>query len=262
LDFVTNGILSRIVKESGGPDAKIVIIPTASSIPVEVGQNYISAFKELNCSNLTVLDMRKREDAENKENIKHIVEADCIMFSGGDQSKIVDIIGQTTIHKILKERFEKERIVIAGTSAGAMAMSAEMISGGSSTEALNKGSVQMRKGMNFIPGLIIDTHFIQRGRFGRVSEAVARFPNLLGVGLAENTGMVVENCNKFTVIGSGMVIVFDPSNLTHNNVKILPEGTPMTMANLIVHVLANGDSFYIDERKLTVLPMLEAFKDL
>ncbi len=260
LDFVKDGILSRIVRESGGLDSKIKVITTASQIPVEVGENYTKAFGRLGCTNVHILDIRTREDTELAENIQHIQEADCIMMSGGDQSRIVDIIGSTSMHRLIKHRFQNERIVIAGTSAGAMAMSNEMISGGSSSEALIKGSVRMRDGMNLIPGLIIDSHFIQRGRFGRLAEAVARHSHLLGVGLAEDTGMIIENCNHIKVIGSGMVIVFDPGSLSHNNVEILPEGTPMTMTDLTVHVLANGDSFVIDERQVGVLPVDAEFE--
>lgn len=260
LDFVTEGILSRVVKESGGNSAKILIITTASQIPEEVGQNYLQAFSKLGCTDVTHLDLREPADSEADVNIKHIQEANCIMFSGGDQSRIVDIIGNSSIHKLLKHRFQNERIVIAGTSAGAMAMSSEMISGGSGSEALVKGSVQMREGMKFIPGLIIDSHFIQRGRFGRLAEAVAAHPHLVGVGLAEDTGLIIENCNQIKVIGSGMVIIFDPSTLSHNNVEILPEGIPITMADLTVHVLANSDSYNIDERSIGVLPIDAEFE--
>ena len=260
LDFVKDGILSRVVKESGGLDANICVVTTASQIPDEVGENYISAFDRLGCTNVTILDIRTREDAESQEIVDQVKEADCMMFSGGDQSRISDIIGDTQMHHVLKHRFQNETLVIAGTSAGAMAMSSEMISGGSSSEALVKGSVRMREGMQFIPGLIIDSHFIKRGRFGRLAEAVARHPHLLGVGLAEDTGMIIKNCDHFTIIGSGMVIIFDPGTLTHNNVQILPEGTPMTMSNLTVHVLANGDSFEINQKKLHVLPIDAEFE--
>ena len=260
LDFVKDGILSRVVSESGGNDVKIVLITTASRIPFEVGENYLTAFTSLGCTDIVIMHIQEPEESELPENIKAIQEASCVMFSGGDQSRIVDIIGNSTIHRILKHRFQNERIVIAGTSAGAMMMSTEMIAGGSSTEALTKGSVEMREGMKFIPGLIIDSHFIQRGRFGRLAEAVAMFPHKLGIGLAEDTGLIIENCNQIKVIGSGMVIIFDPANLTHNNVEILSEGTPMTMANLTVHVLANSDSFTIDEKKIEVLPMEADFE--
>ena len=255
LEYITEGILSRVVKESGGINAKIVVIPTASSIPDEVINNYILAFTKLGCVDVNILDIRKREQSEERENIELISKADCIMFSGGDQSKITKFIGGTTIHKILLQRFQTDQIVIAGTSAGAMCMSEEMITGGSSSQSFFKGSVGMSKGMGFIPKLIIDSHFITRGRFGRLAEAVAKHPTLIGIGLAEDTGLVIKNCNDFEVIGSGMIILFDPNRLQHNNIEILEEGTPMTLTNLTTHVLANGDRFNIDKRLVKVLPM-------
>jgi len=256
LEFIEDGILARIVAECSVKDPKIIIIPTASSIPVEVGENYKKAFTKLGCTDIHILDIRSTEDAEKPESIELIKSANCIMFSGGDQSKITAKIGNSTIHKIIKNRYQNETgFVIAGTSAGAMAMSEEMIAGGSSTEAFIKGAVNMNKGLGLIPELIIDTHFIQRGRFGRQSEAVARFPELLGIGLAEDTGLIIKKGNEFEVIGSGMIIVFDAANLSHNNEKILKIGTPMTMANLVVHVLAIGDRFNIETRKVKVLPL-------
>ena len=260
LEFIEEGILYHVVREAGGIDANIVVIPTASSIPVEVGENYLTAFSTLGCKNVKVLDIRSKEDSETEHAIELIKNANCVMFSGGDQSKITDKIGGTTIHSILADRYKNEEgFVIAGTSAGAMVMANEMIAGGSATESFIKGAVNMYKGLGLIPELIVDTHFIRRGRFGRQSEAVAKFPNLLGIGLAEDTGMIIKNGNDCTVIGSGMVIVFDGRTLTHNNEKILEEGTPMTMANLTVHVLSNSDEYDIRNRKVKVLPIEAPF---
>lgn len=260
LEFIEEGILYHVVKEAGGTNANIVVIPTASSIPVEVGENYTDAFTTLGCKNVHVLNIKSKKDSEKAESIEAIKNANCIMFSGGDQSKITKRIGGTTIHKILLDRYKNEEgFVIAGTSAGAMAMTNEMIAGGSSREAFVKGAVTMFKGLSLIPELMIDTHFIQRGRFGRVSEAVAKFPKLLGIGLAEDTGMIIKNGNDCTVIGSGMAIVFDGSELSHNNEKLLKEGTPMTMTHMIVHVLSNGDQYDIKNRKVSVLPIEASF---
>ncbi|MFC5194563.1 cyanophycinase [Bizionia hallyeonensis] len=256
LDYVEEGILAHVVYEAGGKQAKIIVIPTASSIPVEVGENYLTAFATLGCRNVTVLDIRSQADSERADFIDHIKTADCIMFSGGDQSKIAKYIGGSTIHTILMERYKNdEGFVIAGTSAGAMAMSEEMIAGGSAAKSFVKGAVKMRKGLGLIPELVIDTHFIQRGRFGRITEAIAKFPEKTGFGLAEDTGMIIKNGENCTVIGSGMVIVFDGKTLTLNNQRVLEEGTPMTMANLTLHILANGDQYDITHHKVTVLPI-------
>lgn len=258
-EFISEGILFHVVTEAGGKDANIVVIPTASSIPEEVGDNYLDAFQKLGCTNVTIADIRSREDAESVEYIALVKQADCIMFSGGDQSKISAKIGDTLMHQLIKDRYMHEPIVIAGTSAGAMAMSDEMIAGGSATESFIKGAVRMSKGLHLIPELIFDTHFIRRGRFGRQSEAIAKFPHLIGMGLAEDTGLIIREGRHCTVIGSGMIIIFDGSRLIHNNEGILKEGTPMTMSNLIVHVLSNGDQYDIKDRTIQALPIEASF---
>lgn len=258
MDYISQGILARVVFESGGNGARILVITTASGIPDVVAQNYIDAFDKLGCNNVETLYIGSKDEANLSENLEKLKQADCVMFSGGNQSKITTYIKNTQFHKLLMERYLKEEFVIAGTSAGAMCMSAEMISGGSSKESFIKSSTKMRKGMSLAPEIIIDTHFIQRGRFGRLSEAVARFPNLVGIGLAEDTGMVIRGGNNCDIIGSGMVIIFDPGKLTHNNFKILKDGTPLTMRNLITHVLSNGDSFDIKERRVDVMAAVKS----
>ena len=259
LEYIEEGILARVVRESGGKGAKIVVIPTASSIPVEVGNNYLEAFDKLRCNNVHILDIRSRKESDFSENLDMVADADCVMFSGGDQSKITKKIRGTKLHELLTDRFVKEPLIIAGTSAGAMCMSTEMITGGSGRESLIKDAVHMEQGMGFIGNLIIDSHFIRRGRFGRLAEAVAKFPELLGVGLAEDTGLVIKKCETFEIIGSGMVILFDPRDLKHNNVKLLKSGTPMSLVNLKVHVLTNGDKFNITKRQVKVLPLDSPF---
>lgn len=255
LEFISDGILYHVVKEAGGKQSKIVVIPTASSIPDEVSANYIEAFNKLGCNDIHILDIRKRVQANKLSNLALIKAADAVMFTGGNQSKIAQKIGGTKLHELLTERYIKEDFVIAGTSAGAMCMSKEMITGGSSKESFIKGAVGMNQGLGFIKGLIIDSHFIRRGRFGRLAEAVAKFPRLVGVGLAEDTGLIIKQSNTFEVIGSGMVILFDPRKLKHNNEKILKMGTPMSLTNLKTHVLANGDRFNIRKKKVEVLPV-------
>ncbi|GEQ85201.1 cyanophycinase [Patiriisocius marinistellae] len=254
LEYIEDGILSRVVKEAGGSNAKIIVIPTASSIPLEVGENYLDAFKKLGCSNVHVMNIRDRDQSETPGNIKLMEEADCVMFSGGNQSNITRKIGGTKLHGVMLKRYQNEKFVIAGTSAGAMCMSHEMITGGSSQESFIKGAVGMDKGMSFIPELIIDSHFIRRGRFGRMAEAVARFPNLIGVGLAEDTGLIIKG-GKFEVLGSGMVILFNARKAKHNNHHLLEKGTPMSLTNLKTHILASGDRFNIKKKTVNISPM-------
>lgn len=255
LEFIQEGILSRVVKESGGSDSTIIVIPTASSIPEEVGENYFTAFSKLGCKNVHIMDIQDRKQSEEEINIKLMQQADCVMFSGGNQSKITEHIGGTSLHRIMLERYKNEAFVIAGTSAGAMCMSHEMITGGGIKEAFTKGATSMGVGMGFIPELVIDSHFIRRGRFGRLAEAVAKFPSLIGIGLAEDTGLIIKDGNDVEVIGSGMVIIFDPRKLKHNNEKFVNAGTPMSLTNLKTHILANGDRFNIKKKKVKISPL-------
>jgi cyanophycinase len=223
-------------------------------IPREVARNYKRALKKLGCTNINTYNITKRKQCDKKSVQKLFLNADCVFFTGGDQSRIVDLIAQSPIHEIILNRLINDTLVLAGTSAGAMSMSKEMIMGGSSIECLTKGAVKMREGMGYIEDMIIDSHFINRGRFGRLAEAVAKFPNLIGVGLGEDTGLIIKD-KEFKVIGSGMVIVLDPSELSHNNHDILDEGLPMSMANLTTHILADGDRFFMDKRTIEVFPL-------
>ncbi len=261
LDFIEEGILANVVKESGGKNSNIIIIPTASSIQKEVGENYLQAFNKLGCNNVKVLSINSIEEAESNENIKALEESNCVMFSGGNQARISEFIGNTKFHSILKERYENEEYVIAGTSAGAMCMSTEMIAGGIVTESLHRGSVVFGTGLGFIPELVIDTHFIKRGRFVRLTESVAAFSKLLGVGLSEDTGIIIKG-DKFSVIGSGMVIVFDPSGLSHNYHEILDDNLPLSITDIKIHVLSFGDEYNIKTRKPRIMTLEEYKKVL
>ena len=250
---IEKGILSRVVIESGGVNALIIVIPTASSIPVEVSKSYVEAFGKLGCKNIRIADIRTREESEKEEYINLISKADCIMFSGGNQSEIINKIKDTTLHKILLDRYHNSSLVIAGTSAGAMCMSEEMITGGRHKEAFVKGAVGMGKGMGFLQKIVIDSHFIRRGRFGRLAEAVAKFPELVGIGLAEDTGLVIKECNTVEIVGTGMVIIFDPGELEFNTEKYVNKGQLMSVTNLKTHILAQGDIFNIEKHQVKIL---------
>lgn len=252
LEYIEQSILSRVVQESGGNRSSFVIVPTASSIPKEVGEIYLEAFKRLKCSDVRILDIREPEQCEEPENIDLIKNADCVLFSGGDQSNIVKIIGGSSIHKILLHRCQNENFVLAGTSAGAMAMSDEMIAGSNPKRLFTKGALKMGKGMAFIDHIIFDSHFIKRRRFARLAAAVAKFPDIIGVGLDEDTGLVIKDGNECEIIGSGMVILFDGRKLTYNNLEEVEEGSFISVSNLITHVLSPGDFFSIDKKLIRV----------
>lgn len=250
LNFFGLQILSRIMHEAGGKDALIEVITSASSIPEEIGHNYMDAFQKLGCNNIHVMDIRKREDVQKPEMIERLKKCQGVMFSGGNQLRLSSIFGGTEFLNILTDRyFNEENFIIAGTSAGAMAMSNTMIYQGNSSESLMKGEVKITTGLAFIKNVIIDSHFVTRGRFGRLTQAVAANPGCVGIGLGEDTGVLITEGRNLEAVGSGLVIIIDGHNIRHSNIADLREGSPLSIENLVVHVLAKGNHYDLKERK-------------
>jgi len=249
LNFFELGILRRIMTEAGGASARIEVITTASTIPHEVGNNYLDAFGRIGCTNIGLMHIRNREDAMNEAYADGVRNCDCVMFSGGNQMRLSAIFGGTGFLKILHERYNNEDFVIAGTSAGAMAMSNTMIYEGNAIRAHLKGEVKITTGLGFLDNVIIDSHFEKRGRFGRLAQAVAANPSCIGIGLGEDTGMLVTDGDKMEAIGSGLVIIIDGHNIRHSNIADIPEGNPISIENLVVHFCEKGNGYVISDRK-------------
>lgn len=252
LNFFELGILRRVVEEAGGRDAHIEVITTASTIPFEVGDNYLNAFGKIGCTNVNVMHIRNRQDTLNGEYIERIKSCNAVMFSGGNQMRLSVTDGGTDFLAILKKRYCEEDFIIAGTSAGAMAMSQTMIYEGNAARAHLKGEVKMTSGLGFIQSVIIDSHFEKRGRFGRLAQAVATNPSAIGIGLGEDTGMLITEGNKMEAIGSGLVVIIDGHQIIHSNIADIPEGNPISVENLKVHFCEKGNGYLINER--TFLP--------
>ena len=250
LNFFELGILKRVVLESGQEDPRIEVITSASMIPDEVARIYLSSFTMLNCNNVNVLDIRTREDALRPDYVERIRQADIVMISGGNQSRLVDIFGNTEFLTTLKDRYQHTpNFVIAGTSAGAMGMSKTMIKGGSVPDALMKGAVKMGQGLGFLDNVIIDSHFVKRGRFGRLIEAVALHPKLIGIGLGEDTGMLITEGSQLETIGSNMVVIMDGHKLEHNNAAAAHKGEAVSIENMLLHVLVKGNLYDVTQRE-------------
>ncbi len=253
LKFFEKGILKRITTESARENiSRIEIITTASSIPEEVGEEYIKAFAQLDVVNVGVLNIKTREDANQEENLERLRVADVVMFTGGDQLRLTSIFGGTAFHHLLLDKYLGENFIIAGTSAGAAASSNNMIYQGSSHEALLKGEVKITGGLGFINNVIIDTHFIQRGRIGRLMYACASNPINLGIGLGEDTGLLITDGNNMEAIGSGLVMLVDATHMRDTNMTDVSMGNPVSIENLIVHVMTLGDHFDLKTKKLTI----------
>jgi len=249
LNFFELVILRRIVEEAGGIKKRIEVITTASMIPHQVGENYLNAFGRIGCTNVGIMHIRNRESLQESEYIERLKKSDCIMFSGGNQMRLTATLGGTEFLKVLRQRYQTEKIVIAGTSAGAMAMSNTMIYEGNPFRAHLKGEVKITTGLRLIDNVIIDSHFEKRGRFVRLAQAVASNPGCIGVGLGEDTGMIITEGNKMEAIGSGLIVIIDGHEVIHTNIADIPEGNPMSIENLHVHFCARGNGYIIDERK-------------
>jgi cyanophycinase len=248
LDFFELGILKRFLQEIPAKNPVVEVITTASMIPLEVGERYASAFGILGCDKANMMHIRDEEDVHSTEYIERIKKADGIMFSGGDQARIARIFRKTEILEILKNRYQNEEFVIAGTSAGAMAMSKIMIKGGSATESLLRGSVKIGEGLDLIDEVIIDTHFVTRGRFGRLMEAVVTHPKTVGIGLGEDTGILITEGHIVETIGSNLVVIADSHDVGYTNINDVENGRPVAIENLVMHVLAKGNVYDIEQR--------------
>lgn len=253
LNFFEKGILKRIIDESKHKEkSRIEIIPTASSIPKEVGAEYMKALKYLGAENTDVLYIEKREQANNEEFLARLKSADVVMFTGGDQLRLTSILGGTKFHDLLIDKYKNEDFVYAGTSAGAAAASNNMIYQGSSSEALLKGEVKITSGLSFIDNVIIDTHFVKRGRIGRLFQAVVSNPRLLGIGLGEDTGLLITNNNEMEAIGSGLVILVDGREVKDTNLTEVSLGQPISINHLVTHVMSMHDTFDLSTYKMKI----------
>lgn len=249
LNFFELGILSRIVEEAGGPLSRIEVITTASMIPYEVGDNYLNAFGKIGCTNIGVIHIRNRADTANAQYLERISTCDGVMFSGGNQMRLSSTFGGTGfLQKILQRYHNETGFLVAGTSAGAMAMSNTMIYEGNATRAHLKGEVKITTGLGFMDDVIFDSHFEKRGRFTRLAQAVAANPSCIGIGLGEDTGMIITEGNKMEGIGSGLVIIVDGHDILHSNIADIPDGNPISIENLKVHFCEHGNGYLLKER--------------
>jgi len=244
-------ILREFVRRSGGLQARIVVMTVATELPREVGDNYTRVFERLGVENVRIVDTVYREDASDASALEAIEKATGVFFTGGDQARISSVLKDTEIDQALHKRFS-EGIVIGGTSAGAAMMPDMMIVEGDGETNPRVEIVKMEPGMAFLPGVVIDQHFAQRGRIGRLLSAVAQQPVVLGFGIDENTAIVVNN-NQLEVIGEGAVTVIDVSAITHTNLGQILKDEDLALCGVKLHILPHGYRFDLSTRK----PILE-----
>ena len=243
-------ILAKFVELSGGGRARIVVMPVATDKPEAVAKEYTEIFKRLGAKEVKTADVSERKDAGLKKSIEAVRQATGIFFTGGDQIHITSLLGGTELQKTIHECYEKGTVV-AGTSAGAAMMSNSMILNGAGEESPKLRGVEIGPGMDLIVGAMIDTHFSQRGRHGRLISAVAHYPQDLGFGIDENTAMIV-NKNQFEVIGEGAVTVIDGGGISHTNAPDVEKGERLALTDLKIHIMPEGYKFSLHERCVIV----------
>jgi cyanophycinase len=239
-------ILREFVRRAGGLQARVVVMTVATGLPDEVGETYTGVFERLGVEDVRVVDTASRDDASNPQAIADIEQATGIFFTGGNQARITECLKDTELDAALHKRFS-EGAVIAGTSAGAAMMPDTMIVEGESENNPKLDTVTMDRGMGFFPGVVIDQHFAQRGRLGRLLSAVAQQPAVLGFGIDENTAIAI-NTHEVEVIGESSVTIVDVSGLTHNNADQLLKDEPLALCGVKLHILPHGYKFNLDTR--------------
>ena len=253
-DFAESGILERIVTESAkGKNSKIEIVTTASTVPEEVGDDYVKAFHKLKVTNVGVLRITCRDESETAATIKRIKNADVVFFTGGDQIRLTSILGGSLFLDTIKQRLANDpKFIYAGTSAGAAAASESMICNGESENANNKGEVKTATGFGLLENVVFDTHFITRGRIGRLFQIVVTNPEILGIGIEENTGLLIQG-DKMEAIGPGMTILIDGHGIKGSNLLDIKSGIPLSIDSLKLHVMSKTDVFNLTERILDII---------
>lgn len=241
-------VFRRILAEARGLDSKVHVISTATRIPVQTEAGYRKTFNALGIPDISVSFVNSRAEAKDPARAASLADADLIFFTGGDQLRLTSILGGTPFMDAVYKRHE-EGAVVAGTSAGAAAMSDLMVYNGESEVAMHKGEVSFTTGFGFVSRAVIDTHFSQRGRLPRLFNVVATNPVNIGVGLDEDTAVIIRDRNRMEVIGSGTVTIVDGTKLTYNNMTEISRGQDIIAEGFIRHVLRAGDTFLIREKR-------------
>jgi cyanophycinase len=238
-------ILNTFVDLCGGEDARIMIVPTASSEP-DTGEVYVDVFSKIGAKSVEIARIDSREDADSDELLVRLSEMTGVFITGGDQSRLNKLVVGTRFAETLRE-CNSEGMVVAGTSAGASIVGAHMMAGGISEAPPHKGMVEMVAGFGLLQDIIIDQHFSQRGRVSRLLVTFAGNPGLIAFGVDENTAIVVSSDGMAKAIGEGSVTVVDGRNV-YSDYHDIEEGQVLTITGSHIHVLAPGRIFHMNRR--------------
>jgi cyanophycinase len=249
-------ILTRFVELAGGKKARILVIPTASEVADEMGQRYADVFGKIGAKSVDVLNVQKREDANAQPALDQINEATGIFITGGSQSRLVSYLSGTHVMERIRER-NANGVIVAGTSAGASIVASHLMLGGtgltgnSSDSSARKHMVELAAGFGLLQDVVVDQHFSQRGRMGRLLSVYAANPGLLGIGLDEDTAVLIDHNGLMEVLGSGMVTVIDGRNSVSDYFE-REVGEVLTVGNSHLFVLGPGRFFNLREREIVM----------
>jgi cyanophycinase len=241
-------ILQTFFQRSGGIKARIAIIPTASRDPIVIGKRYRNIFEEMGVKSIEVIDIREQEQGADSTWLAYIETCTGVFFTGGDQVRLFELLESTPILERIRSRAQLGEITLAGTSAGTPVLGQFMIEGGGSGESPNRSLVDLNMGLGIVSEAIWDQHFHNRNRMARLLSAVAVYPDKLGIGIDEDTCVVLEKGGLFQVIGKGSVTVIDPSEVSYNNHSNIGAADPVSIHNLRVHILTSGDQYNLYNR--------------
>ena len=239
-------ILERFVRVSGGNDADIVVIPTASRLN-ETGPRYEKLFRDLGADRVSVMDFDTRRDCQEPGRLKRLEEASGIFFTGGNQLRLTTLLGGTAVAKLIRVR-NAHGVTVGGTSAGASILSEHMIAFGDEGSSVISGSVRLAPGLGLTNRFIIDQHFRQRDRLGRLLTALAYNPFAIGIGLDEDTAAFIGPDETVEVEGSGGVTVVDAADVSFSSMDNVEEGQPVCLLGLRLHILVAGATFNLHTR--------------
>lgn len=242
-------ILNTFWQRSGGGDAMIAIIPSASREPTIIGDRYLQIFQDMGAKQIEILDIRDRTTAANPVYLEFVQNCTGVFLTGGDQLRLCGLLADTPIMELIRQRVQSGEITLAGTSAGAAVMGHHMIAGGSSGESPNRSLVDMAMGLGIVPEAIVDQHFHNRNRFARLLSAIAMHPDRLGIGIDEDTCAMFERDGTIQVIGRGTVTIVDPQGMSASNCQQAGATDPLSLHDLRLQVLCHGDRYDFNQRK-------------
>jgi cyanophycinase len=246
-DFIKLKVLETFKKQIPKKDPVVEVITTSSGEGAEMFKDYVKVFEQIGITGIGHIHHNNRKEVLDDDLSERIKKADAFFFSGGDQLKLTAYYGGTAFLMQLKERYIKDKVVIAGTSAGAMALSTPMIYAGNQEVQEKGGAIKITTGLEFLRDVCIDTHFVHRGRFVRMAQVIITNPTCIGVGIEEDTAVVVHSGVNAEVVGTGLVIIIEGFEIVQANIEDFTEEKPIKARNLKVHLLSDGDVYEIPQ---------------